>query len=52
MGMTKSMREPRRKAAEARQAEYDKLSLQEKLAKAGPKEAKKLQIKIGSVPRK
>jgi hypothetical protein len=42
MGTTKAVRAERRKAAEARQAKYDKLSLEEKLAKAGAKERAKL----------
>jgi hypothetical protein len=42
MGITKAVRAGRRAAAEARQAKYDKLSLEEKLAKAGAKERAKL----------
>ena len=42
MGLTKAMREERRKQAEARQEAYSKLSFEEKLAKAGAKERAKL----------
>lgn len=48
MGITKQIREQKRKAAEARQAAYDKLSLEEKLAKAGTKEKAKLLKKMGA----
>lgn len=44
--VTKKMREERRKEAEARQAEYNKLSITEKLAKAGAKEKRKLEAKM------
>ncbi|NJO48162.1 MAG: hypothetical protein HC840_00440 [Leptolyngbyaceae cyanobacterium RM2_2_4] len=46
MGITKSMREEKRKQAETRQAAYDKLSLEEKLARAGTKEKAKLLKKV------
>lgn len=46
MGITKSMREEKRKAAEARQAAYDKLTLEQKLARAGAKEKAKLLKKV------
>lgn len=42
MGITKSMREERRKTAEARQTAYSKLTLEQKLDRAGAKEKKKL----------
>jgi hypothetical protein len=47
MGITKQRREEKRKAAEARQAAYDKLTLEQKLAKAGAKERAKLLKKAG-----
>jgi len=46
MGITKAMREEKRKSAEARQEAYDKLSLQDKLARAGAKEKAKLMKKV------
>lgn len=46
MGITKAMRAEKRKRAEVRQAAYDKLSLEEKLAKAGAKEKAKLMKKV------
>ena len=46
MGVTKAQRELKRKAAEERQAAYDKLSLEQKLAKAGAKEKAKLLKKM------
>lgn len=46
MGITKAVRETKRKAAEARQAAYDKLTLEEKLARAGAKEKAKLLKKV------
>lgn len=46
MGLTKSMREEKRKQAEVRQAAYDKLTLEQKLAKAGAKEKAKLLKKV------
>lgn len=45
MGITKAVRKTRREAAEARQAEYDKLSFEQKLAKAGTKQKAKLLAK-------
>ena len=47
MGMknTKQVVAARREAAEKRQAEYNKLSFEEKFAKAGVKEKKKLLAK-------
>lgn len=42
MGLTKARREEKRKNAEVRQAAYDKLTLEQKLAKAGAKEKAKL----------
>lgn len=42
MGITKSVRATKRAAAETRQAEYNKLSMAEKLAKAGAKQKAKL----------
>ncbi len=45
MGMTKQVRLQRREAAEARQAKYDALTLEQKLAKAGAKEKAKLLAK-------
>lgn len=47
MGMknTKSVVAARREAAEKRQVEYNKLSFEEKFAKAGAKEKKKLLAK-------
>lgn len=42
MGLTKARREEKRKAAEIRQETYNKLSFEEKLAKAGTKEKAKL----------
>lgn len=42
MGTTKQVREGRRKVAELQQAEYAKLTLEEKLARAGAKEKSKL----------
>lgn len=45
MGITKTVRATKRAAAEARQAEYDKLSLEQKLARAGAKEKAKLLAK-------
>jgi hypothetical protein len=47
MAGTRAMREEKRKAAEARQAIYDKLTLEQKLAKAGTKERAKLLKKAG-----
>ena len=47
MGTTKAQKLEKRKAAELRQAAYDKLSLEEKLAKAGAKERAKLLKKMG-----
>lgn len=46
MGITKTMRSEKRKNAEARQAAYDKLTLEEKLARAGAKEKAKLMKKF------
>lgn len=46
MGLTKTMREEKRKSAEARQEAYSKLSLQDKLARAGAKEKSKLMKKV------
>lgn len=45
MGLTKQVRAQRRAEAEARQAKYDKLTLEQKLAKAGAKEKAKLLAK-------
>jgi hypothetical protein len=45
MGLTKAMREEKRKKAEARHEAYSKLTLQEKLARAGAKEKAKLLAK-------
>lgn len=45
MGITKAKRAEKRKAAEARQAIYDSLTLEQKLAKAGAKEKAKLLAK-------
>lgn len=45
MGVTKAQRAEKRKAAEARQAKYDALTLEQKLAKAGAKEKAKLLAK-------
>lgn len=42
MGITKQIRAKRREAAEARQAEYNKLPLEQKIARAGAKEKAKL----------
>jgi hypothetical protein len=42
MGITKQVRATKREAAEKRQAEYDKLTLEQKLARAGAKEKAKL----------
>ena len=44
--ITKAMREERRKKAEARQAEYDKLTLEQKLAKLPETGAKKQRAKL------
>jgi hypothetical protein len=44
--MNKNHRAERRKAAEARQAEYDKLSLEEKLARLPPDGANKQRAKL------
>lgn len=46
MGITKAVRATKRQAAEARQAEYNKLSLAEKLAKAGAKQKAKLLAQV------
>lgn len=46
MGITKAIREQKRKEAEARQAKYDALTLEQKLAKAGAKEKAKLLAKV------
>jgi hypothetical protein len=45
MGTTRQVRAQRREAAEKRQAAYDKLTLEQKLAKAGAKEKVKLLAK-------
>jgi len=45
MGMTKEIRAKRREAAEKRQEAYNKLTLEQKLAKAGAKEKAKLLAK-------
>lgn len=54
--ITFEMRAERRKRAEARQAEYDKLSLQQKLDKVpaggGKKERAKLEAKIAAAANK
>lgn len=42
--ISRSHREDRRKAAETRQAAYDKLSYTEKLSRAGAKQLKKLEV--------
>jgi hypothetical protein len=42
MGITKQIRAQKRQAAEARHAEYAKLTLEQKLARAGAKEKAKL----------
>lgn len=44
--ITKSHKEDRRKAAEARQAKYNKLSLTDKMSIAGPKQLAKLLKKV------
>lgn len=46
MGITKQMRAQRRAEAEARQAKYNALTLEQKLAKAGAKEKAKLLAKV------
>jgi len=45
MGITKAKRAEKRKVAEERQAKYDALSFEQKLAKAGSKEKAKLLAK-------
>lgn len=45
MGITKDMRAQKRAAAEKRQEAYNKLTLEQKLAKAGAKEKAKLLAK-------
>jgi hypothetical protein len=47
MGVTKSQREGKRRAAEARQTAYNSLTLEQKLAKAGDKVKAKLLKKDG-----
>ena len=47
MGITKQIREQKRKEAEVRQLAYSKLTLEQKLAKAGTKEKTKLLKKAG-----
>lgn len=46
MSGIKAIKEEKRKAAELRQAAYDKLTLDQKLAKAGTKEKLKLMKKV------
>jgi hypothetical protein len=46
MGITKAVRETKRKSAETRQEAYDNMSLEEKLARAGAKEKAKLLKKV------
>jgi len=49
MSGIKAIKEEKRKAAELRQAAYDKLTLEQKLAKAGAKEKAKLLKKMKEV---
>ena len=46
MGITRAIRAQKREAAEKRQEAYDKLTLDQKLARAGAKEKLKLLKKV------
>lgn len=46
MGITRAIRAQKREAAEKRQLVYDKLSLEEKIVRAGAKEKLKLMKKV------